>query len=1218
MSQPPTPSVSGASLIDRMNHLKTTGSTTSMDSQGTVTSPEGPISIDPQMYARFMKFNQMEEQEQAKAKRKREKSGSTTKPKKKRPLLTEEMDKIYKLARNAMGREFKFQAQLTALKKYINMEDHMVPPPHKVSLSILLSPPLFVSPTYTSHCISMFPYSPIHTAILRSCTFRSRMPCLTALKMRNTSKGTKLLYWHVKNIYWRPKLNMRNVCSNKIRLPKNAPSLSYKPSSALTTMMCIRSVLQQPRPVQKYTESGNTTNRKSIGLIHSATKNQPLLASRTNVQKLLGNATMPLSNATMPSPPLPVGPHVLTDNTCAPSAACQQTTTTTLHADVHKVAEVGTMVETMPVPIPTPWQQPSISPWQCMTTINGHSAFTNYGNQNFVIINQNTNQNNNNNDSQCDNSENSDNIVNPIVCNETDGTHRREALCTCKNNTTDHVEIKFFEKIKVVCLNNKDDRCVINLSSHDLNRNEWEVLQKGLTFCPTPGEPLLHDIINDLKAFFRRLKLRAHYYEEEDPIPNTQPTLDSFLDNNPQSHVEVDVSRFTPKSTWEPKSENVDPAIETFCRAVLKELKDYNPICPRSNNLTKDQKDALFSLENNKTIKIQKADKGSATVVMDLEDYIKEAHRQLSDTNYYVKTSVNRTDFHSQKIGEILSKMLEKGEIDRDTYSGLVPGNCRTARFYFLPKIHKKLVVGRPIISGNGCPTEQISAFVDEHIKPYVPTFPSYVRDTTDFISKLSRLQTDRNQKKYLVSLDVTGLYTNIPNQEGKNAVYRTLIEHNYNGQVSINSIMKLLECVLHMNNFEFCDENYLQIGGTAMGTKLAPSYSCLYLSYLEKKLLETAPCKPDLYLRFIDDIFCVFSCRKALIEQFITHMNNSHNTIKFTSEISEESITFLDTKVIIDPETQEIYTELYTKDTDTHNYLSFDSCHPKHCKTGGPYGEFLRIRRNCQKIDDYDKHSRLRVNDYERRGYPTDLLEEARLKARNLNRHDLLKQKTKSTPKEKDRVPLIMTHNPANPNMRSIIDKHWHLLELCTKKEAFKEKPLISYRRNKNLADHLVRAKCSKPQQNDRPKQNPNIRPCNTPWYCKFCPKRDSQTHFKSSITKRSYKNPPYTCNTRNVVYLITCSLCKKQYVGETYRSFKDRMIEHERYVKRKYYTEATGVHYNLAGHRLGHMNYEVIYCLWKKPEPNDPIRVQHEIKWMNQLKTFKPEGLNDKGKAK
>ena len=821
------------------------------------------------------------------------------------------------------------------------------------------------------------------------------------------------------------------------------------------------------------------------------------------------------------------------------------------------------------------------------------------------------NSQNQNNSNNTDTEPSSDTTSSDDETIELNVSLTRQPLCKCTNNDIKHVEIKFFNKTKIVCLNNKDDRCVINLSSHDLTETERSVLLKGLTFCPTPGEPVIQDIKNDLKAFFRRLKIKHHYYDEEAQLPPMDPsqtTLDSFLTTQGTYQTHVDVSKFKPKSKWEP--ENVDPAIETFCRAILNEVSHFKPMQPRSNNLTPEEKVAKQNLHDNTSIEIKKADKGAATVVMDKSDYIKEAHRQLSDTNFYVKQSANLTEHFSEKIGDILISMSENGELDGNTFESLLPAKCRTPQIYFLPKIHKKLVVARPIISGNGCPTEQISAFVDEHIKQYVPLIPSFVRDTKDFIRKIEEIKAD--EKLILVTLDVSALYTNIPNNEGKRAIYRTLIENNYDGKVSINSIMKLLTCVLQMNNFEFCDEQYLQVGGTAMGTRLAPSYASLFLSNLEKKLLADAPCRPVVYLRFRDDIFCVFREPRAKIEEFIEYMNSSHDTIKFTAEISENEVTFLDTKVKKDPVTHKIYTELYTKDTDTQNYLSFDSCHPKHCKTGGPYGEFLRIRRNCYKLEDYDRHSAQRVKDYQRRGYPTKLLEEARTKARNLNRATLLADKSKEDVTNK-RIPLVVTYNPANPHFQQMIDKHWHLLQLSSKNEVFKEKPLISYKRNKNLGDLLVRAKCT--TETSKPTHNPNIHPCKTPWNCAFCPKKNIKT-FKSTTTGRCYKRPPYTCNTRNVVYLITCNLCKKQYVGETHRSFRERMIEHERYVKKKIYTQATGLHYNTSGHKLGHMNFEVIYCLWKKPISRDPVRIAHEIRWMEQLKTFKPDGLNVKGK--
>ncbi len=259
------------------------------------------------------------------------------------------------------------------------------------------------------------------------------------------------------------------------------------------------------------------------------------------------------------------------------------------------------------------------------------------------------------------------------------------------------------------------------------------------------------------------------------------------------------------------------------------------------------------------------------------------AERQLSNTKFYVKLRENPTLKYSEEISDILYKMFQAEEISETVYKYLLPTkNVRTPVFYFLPKIHKKKVVGRPIISGNEGPTEKISAFVDAHIKQYVTTLPSYVKDTTDFIRKLRNLP-PTNQRILLVTMDVSSLYTNIPNHEGKRAIYKTLREHNYSGQASIKSLMELLECVLHKNNFEFNGENYLQIGGTAMGTILAPNYSVLFLGELEKKLLNQAPCKPDLYLRYIDDIFCVFTKNQQQVEEFIEFMNSAHPTIKFT-----------------------------------------------------------------------------------------------------------------------------------------------------------------------------------------------------------------------------------------------------------------------------------------------------------------------------------------------
>ena len=49
------------------------------------------------------------------------------------------------------------------------------------------------------------------------------------------------------------------------------------------------------------------------------------------------------------------------------------------------------------------------------------------------------------------------------------------------------------------------------------------------------------------------------------------------------------------------------------------------------NNLTKDERDSLYSLKYDRSIIIKDADKGSVVFVWDREDYLKQAYKQLDD-----------------------------------------------------------------------------------------------------------------------------------------------------------------------------------------------------------------------------------------------------------------------------------------------------------------------------------------------------------------------------------------------------------------------------------------------------------------------------------------------------------------------------------------------------------------------------------------------------------
>ena len=87
---------------------------------------------------------------------------------------------------------------------------------------------------------------------------------------------------------------------------------------------------------------------------------------------------------------------------------------------------------------------------------------------------------------------------------------------------------------------------------------------------------------------------------------------------------------------------------------------------------------------------------------------------------------------------------------------------------YFLKKLHKNPHGIRPIVSGCSGPTERISSFLDHIIKPLVPTIPSHIKDSPHLISLLENTPIPSNA--ILATIDVSSLYTNIPQDEGTEA----------------------------------------------------------------------------------------------------------------------------------------------------------------------------------------------------------------------------------------------------------------------------------------------------------------------------------------------------------------------------------------------------------------------------------------------------------------
>jgi hypothetical protein len=579
------------------------------------------------------------------------------------------------------------------------------------------------------------------------------------------------------------------------------------------------------------------------------------------------------------------------------------------------------------------------------------------------------------------------------------------------------------------------------------------------------------------------------------------------------------------------------------------------------------------------------------------------------------------TDIHNQEIHTLIMDLNNREEISDKCANFLYNQQPRTPQLYLLPKIHKNKVPvpGRPIVSANNSPTERISQLADHFLKPLVQNTKSYVKDTTHFINQIESLPAFTTGT-ILCTVDVTSLYTNIPNMEGIRACKKQLELHRRVSEPPTNqSIIRLLDQVLTKNNFDFNEKHYLQVGGTAMGTRVAPSFANLFMADFEEKYVYPYSPKPSIWMRYIDDIFLIWEHSEKELDDFLSHLNHCHPTIKFTSEKSTTNINFLDTTVNID-NSGKLYTNLYCKPTDSHNYLLYDSAHPQHCKNSLPYSQLLRVRRICSHIEDFDKNALMICQHFLRRNYPLNLLEEAILKVRRLDRQTLIEPKADNTKsRDENKLFLISTFNPRDSPLTKIVNKNWTTLgRTSTTQDLYNHQIIHGKRRNKNLRDLLVHAKLPDMQSKPNPQPNDPSNPqniCKTK-NCRYCKVIDTTGRITSTATNRSYHSMiNVTCKSNNLIYCITCNQCKLQYVGQTSNRIIDRFQAHFYSVTSKSNKNIVGRHFNLPDHS-GQPDFTIHIVNFihapSKSTPAKKLRDDFERKWIFRLKTILPNGLN------
>ena len=699
----------------------------------------------------------------------------------------------------------------------------------------------------------------------------------------------------------------------------------------------------------------------------------------------------------------------------------------------------------------------------------------------------------------------------------------------------------------------------------------------------------------DVNSFLRKLRLKFHYSTSDEGADS-----DPVVDTDPFNNLQPKISKWTPKS-------GQNKTLDTFIQSTKVDLEGFlSPKPCTFKNLTNGERKALKSLKRNNNFVIKKADKGGATVVWRRDLYIAEAERQLSDAASYLELDQDDTLALQKKVTSSVNSLISSMELPESAVN-LINPSPKTANFYLLPKIHKVNTPGRPIVSCHSCPTVFISEFLDSTLRPLVSSLPSFVQDSPHLLRLLSdfHFPESSNNNFFLFTMDVSSLYTSIPHNVALTALKFYLDQRSDQTSISTSTLLRLADLVLTSNSFQFNGRFFKQVKGVAMGTKMGPSVACLTLGLFEHNLFrQFKGTPPILFKRYIDDIFGAFFGTLEEVQDFVNFVSTFDPNFKFTNTISPSCASFLDLDLtIVD---RSIKSNIHFKDTDSHNYLLYSSSHPPKCKSSIPFSQLLRAKRICSDDADFIDNSKQLSNFFSNRGYPDKVVQAANLRVQSISRSSILENKVPNC--NSDRITLVLPFHPSvQPIKRYILKKFKTLMSDPTTKSVFQHPPLIAFKRDRNIGDHLVRSSHPQPP----PVSNPGTYPCKRK-RCNTCPVVSGDQLLTIQGPSNSFKvSDHFTCISSNVIYIISCKCCSILYVGETKRRLADRVTEHLRSIKLNLSGFPVAAHFNPPS-LCTIKDFLVTAALTCKGTNIDRLITENRL--IHKLGTLHPYGLNSK----
>ena len=697
--------------------------------------------------------------------------------------------------------------------------------------------------------------------------------------------------------------------------------------------------------------------------------------------------------------------------------------------------------------------------------------------------------------------------------------------------------------------------------------------------------------------------------------------------------------KFLPKQTHRTFTQEFSRVqrVENYIELTKNRLNNQLPIVTMRFNFNCTDKDKA-TIEKfthlREEVTIKPADKNLGIVLLNTDDYITQCTKHLADTNTYrLASNYPKNDIKKQVMSTIISFKPQISKYSKKLYAFLTsePDHCHIPQFYGIPKIHKKfsqIPPVRPIVSQCSSALSPTARFIDHVLQPLAQSYPDYLHNSTALSLLIQNLHVPENST--LVTLDVNNLYPSIPQTDMLAVVYDEMVHHRHLLQFDPNMIIQLLHTNINHNYYEFASLIFQQIKGTAMGAAFSPTIANIYMSVTIRRFLRTQTKQPLLLSRCIDDIFLIWEDTEEDLKQFLYDLNNFNPSLHYTHHYSSSSVDFLDLTIYKSPLfalTNTLDTKAFQKPHNLYQYLHYTSCHQRAVYKSIISGELIRyVRTNTTEVN-YEVIKNLFKKRLLARGYPTQLVNKISSKISYKRRAQFLTmsqapQLTYYPPLHKCLPP------PQYTLLKSIILENFHLLQnvlptprfiplkYTTLKGKLVRAKLIPTDDQfidlyTTLSSHTTSEHTTAGKLPTLTTLNARTKRCNHP-RCVTCTHLNCSKYFTSTKTKVTYTiRHSFSCTSKNIIYLITCKRCQKQYVGLTTKQLNFR-INHHRTNIINHKPIYICVHFNFPDHSIEDISVQVIDTVSEKCQDKVHELQKLERYWIRTLKTLQPLGLN------